>query len=550
MNTKLAVIAYLCDSLADTLGTLAVSHPALAAGPASGHVHALKRDAEQLGKAWSEMALRNVLSDILRTVNRISALDLNPKPVARAGAGGGGWVTGKSPASAGWKTGNAPRSGPAMGGIGGARAASVVTDVCRDLVKRIDAELKQHSPSKARYSQAVCIGYKVKVAGDKYSGAVDDGNDMRTRCADMKAAIQSAYALADHAGSYNTATNVLKVFMAPEFFFRGRNGAYDHSVVHGVEKQTNARGATVVAKTKGIVETMMEEIDDPKYKDWLFVLGTAIGAVRDSRTVCRQPGGGGPVAVPVDRATGKSKPTCTKNAAHPVGESFATAYVENVGFIVKEGEVHTVTKELVSGIDYVADEAAGRKDIVGVKTDGVTRALAVGRHAQPSGYNAATNVPTKFVDERMGGCIFTIDGITIGVEVCLDHAASTSNANGGRLEHAGNIQLQMVPSAGMSITSLRTVPGGIVFNVDGLYPAVQVVAGANPTAQFGIGTEEWAFDATTWSDLVSIGTDVDKLTALRDAGKGSWRPISSTSHIAPAGSGSVVLYGPYDIPRI
>ena len=71
--------------------------------------------------------------------------------------------------------------------------------------------------------------------------------------------------------------------------------------------------------------------------------------------------------------------------------------------------------------------------------------------------------------------VFTIDGITFGLEVCLDHAATTSSTTGGRLDNASNIQVQLIPSAGMTIGKLQTVRDGIVFNVDGSTPHVEVV---------------------------------------------------------------------------
>lgn len=71
--------------------------------------------------------------------------------------------------------------------------------------------------------------------------------------------------------------------------------------------------------------------------------------------------------------------------------------------------------------------------------------------------------PSKFQDERMGGSIFTIDGIRFGLEICLDHINH-------RLQPGSGIQIQLVPSAGADIgdqAKLACVDGGIVFNVDG-----------------------------------------------------------------------------------
>jgi len=90
-----------------------------------------------------------------------------------------------------------------------------------------------------------------------YLGDADDDTDIATRCDIMKEAIQIAYAHSE----IDDDTNVLKVFMAPEFYFRGAKGAYP------------------VEKVSGIVDSMREITDQFELADWLFVFGTAIGQV-------------------------------------------------------------------------------------------------------------------------------------------------------------------------------------------------------------------------------------------------------------------------------
>jgi len=72
----------------------------------------------------------------------------------------------------------------------------------------------------------------------------------------MKDAIRTAYATAD------ANPDTLKVFMAPEFYFRGRQGAY------------------AVEKLSDIPKQMREETDKFDYVDWLFVMGTSIGSLQ------------------------------------------------------------------------------------------------------------------------------------------------------------------------------------------------------------------------------------------------------------------------------
>src|SRR5262245_39392450 len=176
---------------------------------------------------------------------------------------------------------------------------------------------------------------------------------MQAKCQDLIAAVQAAYALADQGGrQYNGQGDILKIFVAPEFFFRGRNGAYDHALVHGVRKQTDDKGNVVLAQSMGIVERMRQELDNPIYKDWLFVLGTAIAASKETKTSCLQSGCSGKIVFDVNKATGRSTPRCSVDRNHNVGEKTLGAFIENVAFIVKEKEVHTVSKELVSHVDF------------------------------------------------------------------------------------------------------------------------------------------------------------------------------------------------------
>ncbi|NVJ00076.1 hypothetical protein HV824_18365 [Myxococcus sp. AM009] len=105
------------------------------------------------------------------------------------------------------------------------------------------------------YQQVQFVAFNVKpgTQAGAYLGDVDDDTDITTRCDAMKEAIQLA------APNVDPSEDVLKVFMAPEFYFRGQKGGYP------------------VDKLSSIVHTMREETDKVDYADWLFVFGTAIG---------------------------------------------------------------------------------------------------------------------------------------------------------------------------------------------------------------------------------------------------------------------------------
>lgn len=128
----------------------------------------------------------------------------------------------------------------------------------------------------AKYGKAQCIAFEIRpgtkeVKGEtKYLGAATATDDIEARCAFMIAGVKKAYDLAQKhkpkpqkvaRGVSNSVDTdpVLKIFMAPEFFYRNVDGAYP------------------IEKVSEILPKLRKETDDEKYKDWLFVFGTAIG---------------------------------------------------------------------------------------------------------------------------------------------------------------------------------------------------------------------------------------------------------------------------------
>jgi hypothetical protein len=475
-------------------------------GPvAAGQLPALRRDVGLLAQTWSVMAGRNLMNDVLRGLRKLEA-----------------------------------------------SLSGTLKPSCAGLRKRLEFILASHVVGKARYDTVVCLGYRVKTAFDGYKGKSDDYQDMKSRCDDLKAAIRAARGLVARTGKLATDSNVLKIFMAPEFYFRGRNGAYDFADVTGQMGRKKERGIEKVAAKSGIVEIMEEEMDDPIYKDWLFVLGTAIAATKITRTVCATQANH-KLQFVVDKATGKSTPVCQTDHSHKIIEVTDGAQIDNIAFVWKEGQVHTVSKELVSHVDFVKNP--NEKNVVTVRKE----ELSVLRHdiGGDSPYKTASSVPSKFQDERMGGSIFTIDGVTFGLEVCLDHAASTRSKSAGRLNHAGNIQVQLIPSAGMDINSLRTVAGGVVFNVDGTTPHVQAVGGGGPKQEVRydfIGLKGKSYELSLPGG-VSKTADLNMELLEKSRPLNTWDQVDALKAkpkaplLAAGRGGSVLLYGPYELPN-
>ncbi|HTV42643.1 MAG TPA: hypothetical protein VMF08_18915 [Candidatus Sulfotelmatobacter sp.] len=451
----------------------------------------LYEDLNLLGKAWSPMAEGNLLNDLLRDLAKIEQRKDMPRSVRK---------------------------------------------ICTDAKQKIAGFIRGCNVTNARYDSVLCLGYRVQTSFPKYDGKPDDWTDMKEKCDKLKEAIQSAYHVAR---DYNANNRILKVFMAPEFYFRGKNGAYLHEVIIGNQEKSSGLGGK-----KGLMDLMGEEVDKDVYKHWLFVFGTAIAAAQDTQTVCDC---GGPLEYVRDKKTNKpiSHPgtnrwmtVCTRNPAHTkTREKVLGARIDNVALVRKEKEVHLIFKELISHIDFIKDKNQNIKDKVTVKGT----ELNVLRVKQDSGYNAANNGQPKFQDERMGGNIFTVDGVTFGLEVCLDHAATTSTGAAGRLEHAANIQVQLIPSAGMSISKLRTLPGGVVFNVDGSQPHIQVY-GTTVATRTNVSTFESR----------QIGSGNVETRSTRNAGAG-WGPgqkldANKRLNLGMVADGAVLMYGPYTLP--
>ena len=300
---------------------------------------------------------------------------------------------------------------------------------------------------KHRYIKAVCIGYKIRtgdydhtrVPANEQQRRRDETVEIGHRVSALIAAIKLAhsrynvYASLQHFPP-DEESQILKIFMAPEFYFRGPYGAY--------------ADIGWSAKIMGMLRT---EISKEHYNNWLFVNGTALFATDKYENGTR------------------------------VGALLENyALVQKGGPKTEEHHDHVIAKEFPSHIDFkhptIGDLQWFDPTTSAANIGGTTR-----RNIMPEGgrkdpvHNSLghPNVPQfKPVSELIGGVVFTMDGITFGLEVCRDHFLR-------RLAHsqeAGKVLIQLIPSAGMSIddASIACVQNGLIFNVDGITPHVMV----------------------------------------------------------------------------
>ena len=293
---------------------------------------------------------------------------------------------------------------------------------------------------KHRYIKAACFGYVVKTGDynpnlkplDDRQRQKDETLDVGASCADLIKAIGAAEATWRH----HVATNgvaadedrkTLKIFMAPEFFFRGRYGAYRD-----------------IGWTSKILGMMRTETKKPAYDDWLFVHGTVIVS------------------------------TETADGGKQMLENYAL--VQRGGAKTGETDDFVVAKEFPSHVDFQHPTVSNqdwfnpKRSEADIAGSTVKNVMPVGGRKDPI-FNSL-GAKQKSVSELVGGVIFTMDSITFGLEVCRDHFLR-------RLAHSqekGKVLIQLVPSAGMSIDddAIACVADGVVFNVDGVTPHAMI----------------------------------------------------------------------------
>jgi hypothetical protein len=385
-----------------------------------------------------------------------------------------------------------------------------------------------------------------------YKGEAVEAQDMIARVELLKAGMALAASAAPL--RHDDRDNVLKVFMGPEFYFRGASGGYPIEVM------------------QEILSRLFVEAQKPAYKNWLFIYGSAIGYLRHEKV---DPLGVAQaseilnfleisqytpaVLVPFQNAkirvvrdqvlppkdAAQVQPVCSRipNRAWPPAawrlwqqggktagvwsatrisddeyelELFGEAggVLANGPFILREAQATEifnvallqkggatpggkrdlmVYKEWISSIDFHGAHSGGAnaandfytnsggnhtvdihrlRDQLLIPTEGSTDMLTV--LANPA---AVDGVSEENRSGYGGGSLFSIGGVNIGMEICLDHLQArlfkyAPNATPGDSKP----QALLIPSYGMTIGEAPSyvLPAGLVFNVDGRTAAVNV----------------------------------------------------------------------------
>jgi len=321
-----------------------------------------------------------------------------------------------------------------------------------------------------------------------YMGKENDLQDALDRIEIMKTAINKAFEFS------NKDSSVLKIFNAPEFFFRGRKGAY---------KTTMDDILTENTPIFSIGKELTSFVSDPKYNDFLFLFGTIIVDTEDSSQ----------------------------------GDDGLQEY-QNFALLVEggaEGARFLIPKRYVSIVDFlsgnrkssIVGDAFLESDATGDPLYSNNIFLALKSKLEGEPYNLAT------IENNW----FELYGIYFSIEVCLDHrfavamlnssptllnGDSTKWRNPDLMKPQFQADISLVTSAGMNIKNdnVITKKGGNFFLQDGadggdITALTEVWSAMNPV----ITDDEikWEHDnPLEFGQVVPVYSEADVEIALKD----------------------------------
>lgn len=383
------------------------------------------------------------------------------------------------------------------------------------------------------YSKVQFVAYRIYTCPahgpDRYVGLNNEADDVRQRVALMAEAIDTA-AKRDE---IDPSPDVLKVFIAPEFYFHSMWGAYTNLDYFSGEGPDRDSGS--------IVGGLANVVQDERWKDWLFVFGTAVVEAAPFTT-----------SDYYDQRPGSFLQTLWYSLKR-LAELYGRKAVLNATLVQKGGFANedqrtskavVVVKEYKSPIDYLKRQ----ESVVGLTDDKAAHFPAVG----PGSYALEVNTPGRGGGGFNGGSIFMLDNITFGLEVCLDHAKQ-------RLVRAkpdsGDffVQIQLIPSAGITIrpTCVAALNGGLVCNVDGYYD--KTTTKTSP-AQYGFHSQLYKVASVSPPAVLNDMEEVPHAPAvaahanLDEVKKVFWLPPSNDVNDENVWSPDLVIYDVVDIP--
>jgi hypothetical protein len=213
---------------------------------------------------------------------------------------------------------------------------------------------------------------------------------------------------------------VLKIFMAPRFFFRGPQGAY------------------TLEQVRTIIHELQDMVKDSKYNDWMFVFGTIAGYpdkysryeinnkwLREVYQFCLVQSGG------PDAEKQPDKGTLILNKHFMATDDFV--------FIANNGLSAT-------GVSYTASNLPG----------------------VAPGIASKTTDPKKIFSNYCGMSIFSLYGLTFALDISFN-LDNTRELPPPPMPGRNMVQVQLRPSAGVKVNPKQIIAQsqGYIFEVDG-----------------------------------------------------------------------------------
>ena len=297
-----------------------------------------------------------------------------------------------------------------------------------------------------------------------YIGHLDPAKDVQGRLQIMKDAVEEAYAHAD------ADPTTLKVFLAPEFYWRGIDGAY-------IFQEEEPEDDSVCGPVCQILMGLEAYVADKRFKDWLFLFGsiTAYESVADTPDPYQSLFYNfAPVYRGYDPETSSYE-----------GKRFIAPkrYLSTSDFITPRRQLNTSNfKELIDKYEPPVENISDTTVFNPVYTRGT--------------YDYDVWIDYREELHRLGYSMLEygwlmVDGLSVSIEICLDHqvrkslTAYLADATTGRrtlipsssdngLEYVPipqyQAQIGLVASAGMTVVTdaLALTNDGTIFLQDGL----------------------------------------------------------------------------------
>lgn len=353
-----------------------------------------------------------------------------------------------------------------------------------------------------------------------YAGLPSDKDDLTARVALIRQAIQSAYLSPEVEQSNET----LKIFVLPEFFMRGVQGAYYSPQIYSAE-------AILIREFKKALQELADSGIEVG-RDSLFVLGTILSTnskidyTIEPEVSLFQTG---------DHLLDlyyRLHPTekCGRSSFHPQGKrirnfleildgKFESGLTDQMKFTAEEGSDEAYLDILKKTLEYCDERASleirnrcliiSGTDLLSCGTealcDSVYEPIIVQKQFKSKedfilnnlNNNQVTTLPkylqttTKYCEldnldgetkqyPSDGRAIFEYEGLRIGIDICLDHSRQRLVKH--LYTHPNDyLDLQIVTSCGMSVrnTSVIARTEGIVFNCDGEYELQDTKSGVD-----------------------------------------------------------------------